>query len=178
MTQAGVGLDPAGGPLIDPTANVIALNKAGHIRQDDLRKAERRYIESELLRVEAIANLKADHTKEIAQLHQIHDYAIHKAEAGRLDALRQNDREDVKALAAATTAKAEALQAQVATTAKTLADSFASAMAEQNKRVSAVELTQSAGSGRGQGAQNLWAIIAVAISVLVALLTLWKLSGR
>ena len=139
-----MGLDPAGGPLIDPTANVIALNKAGHVRQDDLRKAERRYVKAELKRAKDRAKFVEKYTK----VHQRHDYALHKAEAARLDALRQSDREDVKALAAATTAKAEALQSQGATTAKTLADSFASAMAEQNKRVSAVELAQSEGRGK------------------------------
>ena len=132
-TQPGIGVDTAGGPLIDPTANVIALNKAGHIRQDDLRKSERRYILSELRRVED----KALFVKELTTVHQIHDYALHKAEAGRLDALRQNDREDVKALAVATNQRAEVLAA-----------SFASAMAEQTKRISNIELAQSEGRGK------------------------------
>jgi len=144
----GIGLDAYGGPLIDPTQNVKDLTEAANLRQDDLRQLNNRYLKALIQTVEQTAKLKAKHVKNIADLHQIHDYAIHKAEAGRLDALRQNDREDVKALAAATTAKAEALQAQVSITAKTLADSFASAMAEQNKRLSAIELSQSEGRGK------------------------------
>src|SRR6185436_2223439 len=103
----GIGLDAYGGPLIDPTQNVKDLTEAANLRQDDLRQLNNRYLKALIQTVEQTAKLKAKHVKNIADLHQIHDYAIHKAEAGRLDALRQNDREDVKALAAATTAKAE-----------------------------------------------------------------------
>ncbi len=198
QAQHGIGVDAHGGAVVDPTQNVKDLNDASHKRQDDLREMFGRYVQSELKRVEDIANLKADHVKELTTVHQVHDYALHKAEAGRLDALRQNDREDVKVLAAQTTAKAEALQTQVSTTADTLAKTFAANLAEQNKRLSANERQQAEGlgkatvespmmaelvaetkalrlamagtSGQGTGAKNLWFIIAAVITVLGFLL--------
>jgi hypothetical protein len=38
-SNAGQGVDAQGGPVVDPTANVIALNEAANRRQDDLRAA-------------------------------------------------------------------------------------------------------------------------------------------
>src|SRR6185503_1897568 len=144
----GLGVDAFGGSVIDPSKNVRQLAKHDSIRQDDLRKAERRYVGSEIARVREVANLKADHVKEITVIHQVHDYALHKAEAGRLDALRSNDREDLRVLAAATTAKAEALQVQVAASAKALADTFQQQMSDVIKRLSALELSSSEGKGK------------------------------
>jgi hypothetical protein len=180
QTQAptGVGTDASGGPLVDPTQNVKDLTEAANIRQDDLRRETNKRIDEALLHLTTVVNLHAKHQK-----------ALRKAEAARLDSIRQVDREEGnKAVAAAQTAiatlaasnltTAETLRTQVATTAQAAATSLANSMGEVNKRLSALELSSSAGSGRGQGAQNLWAIIAVAISVLVALVTLWQLSNR
>jgi len=141
---AGIGVDAFGGRVVDPTENVKALAAASSARQDDLRQLNNRYIRSEIKRV----RMQAFHVKEIVSLHQVHDYALHKAEAGRLNALRKNDREDLRVLAAATTAKAEALQVQVAASAKALADTFAAQMSDVIKRLSALELSSSEGKGK------------------------------
>jgi len=158
-TPTGIGVDASGGPVFDPSENVKALNEASHKRQDDLREMFTLYVQSELKRVEEVANLKAEQVKEIQEIHQAHDYALHRAKAGRLDALRQNDREDVKVLAAQTAAKADALQSQVSTTAATLQNqvsttneaatkNFMADQAEQNKRLSAIERQQAEGMGK------------------------------
>jgi hypothetical protein len=146
--QPGIGLDASGGPLIDPTANVIALNEAGNIRQDDLRRETNRRIDSELR-----------HLKAIVKIHARHQKSLRKAESQRLDSIRQVDREDVNktaaqalsaiaTLATATTTTAETLRGQVATTAQAAATSLANSMGEVNKRLSALELSSSEGRGK------------------------------
>lgn len=130
--------------LRDPTENVISLVQANKESADALREMHDRYIAAEI----GIVRETVKWMEKLADTHQKHDYALHRAEAGRLDALRQNDREDVKVLAAQTTAKAEALQAQVANTADTLAKTFAANLAEQNKRLSAIERQQAEGMGK------------------------------
>jgi hypothetical protein len=138
------GLDASGVPVIDPTANVIALVQANKESADAVNAMRDRYIAAEI----GIVRETVKWMEKLADTHQKHDYALHKAEAGRLDALRQNDREDVKVLAAQTTAKAEALQSQAVTMADTLAKTFAANLAEQNKRLSAIERQQAEGVGK------------------------------
>ena len=140
----GLGVDATGAPVIDPTANVIALVQANKEAADTLRAMHDRLIMAEIGTVRETVKW----IEKLSEVHQDHDYALHRAEAGRLDALRQNDREDVKVLAAQTTAKAEALQTQVSTTADTLAKTFAANLAEQNKRLSAIERQQAEGMGK------------------------------
>lgn len=141
--------------LRDPTENVIRLVEANKSHADEIRVMHDRYISAEIATVRETVKWM----EKLADVHQKHDYALHKAEAGRLDALRQNDREDVKLLAAQTVAKADALQnqlsvtattlqAQVLTTAETLAKSIAADQAEQNKRLSAIEKQQAEGAGK------------------------------
>lgn len=142
-------------PVIDPTANVISLVQANKVAADELNAMRDRYIEA---RIDTVRE-SLRWMERLSDVHQRHDYALHKAEAGRLDALRQNDREDVKVLAAQTAAKADALQnqlsvtattlqSQVLTTAETLAKTIAADQSEQNKRLSAIERQQAEGMGK------------------------------
>ena len=87
--EAGKGIDHAGGPVIDPTKNVLDLVKAESLRQDGLREAETRRInELAALRVyyeaiiegmrsnslkllaEQLRENKADSSERIAKLEQ------------------------------------------------------------------------------------------------------------
>jgi hypothetical protein len=146
----GLGVDAAGGPVVDPTENVIALTKAESARQDDLRKAERRFVMAHLRHVEKFARLRADHQSKQA-----------KAESERIDSIRQTDLQATATTnATAQTAiqtlenrrqtDAETLRTLVNTTAASLATANNTGAAEINKRISAVELALSEGKGKSQ----------------------------
>lgn len=88
-TGAGLGVDATGGPVIDPTANVVALQAAATQRQDDLREASERFI---LARIEASEHLE--------ELREMHAKALRESESRRLDeviALRANYEERLQA---------------------------------------------------------------------------------
>lgn len=151
----GQGLDRSG----DPTANVIALNAAANLRQDDLREAAKELSDAKIDHQKELGDLRASHQKEISDLRAKHQSELGRAESERLDSIRQVDREDVNktatqannaiaALAAATTTTAETLRGQVATTAQAAATSLANSMGEVNKRLSALELSSSEGKGK------------------------------
>src|SRR6185503_58077 len=135
--QSGQGVDAWGGPVIDPTANVIALTEAANKRQDDLRLASEQFFGS---KIDALSSRIDDFARAQAKLS--------KKESQRIDSIRRVDREDVNKIAATATTTAETLRAQVATTAGAAQTSLANSMAEVNKRLSAVELSLSEGRGK------------------------------
>src|ERR1700730_14653554 len=126
-------------PLIDPTANVLALVGAETKRQDDLRAAEAKRVS------DLDAQAEKFHSKLEAQ-RQFFESEARKAEAGRIDSLLAADKANV----ALALAKQEA-QAQA-----------------QDKRIAALEQNQyqgvGAGAARGEGRQhNQWLINVVLI---------------
>lgn len=138
----GLGVDAHGGPVIDPTENVIALTKAEAKRQDDLRVAERE-----------LTDAKLAHVKEIGKLRAAHQHQLDEAESKRLDSIRQVDREEVIKTAAAVVATAETLRAQVQSAALAQATQFGAFQGEVLKRLSNVEITLSA-SGAGTAGEK------------------------
>lgn len=170
----GLGVDAGGGPVVDPTANVIALSKAATERQDDLREEFIKYVEAGLQHVKEMVALRAEHAKELRTLESENSETLRRAEAARLDSIRQVDREDVnktaaqvlnsvQTLATTTTTTAETLRNQVATTALQAATQRAQDQAETNKRLSAVELALSEGKGKQTVADP--ALVALAANV-------------
>lgn len=144
----GLGIDASGGPVVDPTANVIALNDAANQRQDDLRELTNKYTESRLSAVEALAQLRAEHAREIRLL-----------ESDRLDKIRQvdvlagNTAADralvaIQTLATSQATAAETLRAMVQSTATTIATQTAGAMAAVTERLSALEKSSYEGKGK------------------------------
>ena len=101
-TSTGLGVDAQGGPVVDPTQNVLDLVAAAIKRQDDLREAESRHVRE-------IANLRAEYIAELRQ-----------AEARRIDAIRAVDVGAVQQAAQVSATQATTLAAQVATSAETL----------------------------------------------------------
>lgn len=153
--RPGIGVDAGGGAVVDPTENVKALALASADRQDDLRDLNDRRIDAEI-RVLAV---KVECMEEMANLRADFAEKLSRAESGRLDSIRQVDREEVAKtamqantaidrLATAATTTAETLRNQVATTAQAQADSFSNSMGEVNKRLSQLELTSSEGKGK------------------------------
>lgn len=146
--RAGIAVDSIGGSVIDPTQNVLDLNKAANKRQDDLRDAWKELMDAHIAHMHQISELRAQHAKELSQ-----------AESARLDSIRTVDREDVnktaaqalnaiQTLANVTSTTAEALRNQVATTAQTLATQLSATTTELTKRLTALELSSSEGKGK------------------------------
>lgn len=108
-SAAGVGVDAAGGPVVDPTQNVLDLVNAAIQRQDDLRESESRHVRE-------IAGLRAEYTAE-----------LRKAETARIDAIRAVDVGAVNRAAEVSAQQATTLAAQVATSAETLRTQVAAA---------------------------------------------------
>jgi hypothetical protein len=131
-------------PLIDPTANVLALVKAETQRQDDLRSAEFKRLDD--LRVQAEKfNDKLDTERRRTESD------AKKAEADRIDALLSANKNDVALALSKQQAQAEA----------------------QDKRIAIVEQNQYQGAGRqGQQTENRqhsqW-LIGVAITMALGL---------
>jgi len=160
-TPAGVGVDAHGGPVIDPTANVTRLVVSESKRQDDLRLAAKELSDVKHAHQSETTALRAQHNAEVGKLREEYQEKIQHAESGRLDSIRQVDREEVAKTAVAANTAITTLAKQTndlaVTLAKTVADTAAAAEArnsaqysDTNKRLSALELSSSEGKGKQQ----------------------------
>jgi hypothetical protein len=167
--EPGHGVDAQGGAVIDPTENVIALVEANKLREDDLRSAEGRRVDSEIAHVHFVAELRAAHSKEMRE-----------SEAKRLDAIRQVDvaartteaeraTAAIEALAKTTAANAETLRSLVTSTATALAASNAESNKQQLDRISALERSSYMGAGKDTGKTEGSASIRNAILFAIAI---------
>jgi uncharacterized protein YnzC (UPF0291/DUF896 family) len=156
---AGLAVDASGGPVIDPTANVIALTTAANRRQDDLRELMDRLNELRIKSQTEMGELRAEHFKELSAIREDHQSQLRTAESQRLDAIRQVDREDVnktaaqvlsavQTLASQNLTTAETLRNQVATTQQASQNIFNTTVGDLNKRISNLELSSSEGRGK------------------------------
>ncbi len=137
----GVGVDRSGGPVIDPTANVISLVEANNRRLDELREAdnkladERKHTESALLdatalrfeelriaddkRLNELRQQESIHVRELLQLQADHIKDLAKAESNRLDAIRAVDVAAVGLASERANTQATVLANQVSASAET-----------------------------------------------------------
>lgn len=120
----GPGVDAQGFPVVDPTANVLALVHAANERQDDLRKAESR------------------HVRELLDRDAKHAAEIREKEAARLDAIRLVDVNAVQRAAETQATIAETLRTQVASTATASAAALAAALDPIVKSVAELQRVQ------------------------------------
>lgn len=139
----------SGGELtIDPTENVKALSAAANQRQDDIRAENNRRIDSELGHVKFVAELRANHAREIREL-----------ESRRLDAIRQVDVAATKTeadralaaiqtLAVTTQTNAENLRNALTATATTIATQTANTVSQITERIAALEKSSYEGAGK------------------------------
>jgi hypothetical protein len=163
----GPATDRFNAPVIDPTANVIALTQAAVNRLDDLRAADQRY-----------AELEARHITEVATLRAAHNSALREAETARIDAIRAVDVGAVQRAAEVAAAQAEALRNQVAAAATATAAALAAALDPIQKSIDDLRRAQYEAQGKqGQviehraGAGAVYAALGAAISLLLAGLT-------
>jgi hypothetical protein len=121
LRNPGLGVDAAGLPAIDPTANVIALVNAAIQRQDDLREMEREHIREILgIRFEYEAKLRAQEAERINAL-RLFDTAA-SARASEIAGIQAST------LANQVAAAAEAMRNQVAATERAAATSLITAL--------------------------------------------------
>lgn len=144
----GTGVDAAGGPVVDPTANVIALTEAANKRQDDLRVETNRRFDTEIA-----------HNKELAAIREDHAAEIRNIETRRLDAIRQVDQlavstaaerslAAIQTLAATTSTNADNLRNALTATAATIATQLSGIVQAINERIAALEKSSYEGKGK------------------------------
>ena len=180
MTQrSGIGVDAAGGPVIDPTANVIALNEAANRRQDDLRQLNNQRIDAEIrtlaVQVEGLEKrmiLRAEHAKEIRQLETERVNAIRQVDVLAGNTAAERALVAIQTLAQQTTAERETLRSLVTTTAATIATQTAQDFARINEAISALQKSSYEGAGKGAGAKNTVTYAIIAVGLLVSLITI------
>lgn len=188
----GPGVDAQGVPVIDPTANVLALVDSAVKRLDDLREQEARrfndLLAAEKRRVDDLREQDQKHRAEMTRLtdastkeRQKFNEDLRVAETARIDAIRSVDVNAVaraaevsaaqaSTLAAAVTASAEALRSQVALTASAAQTNLAAALEPIQKDISDLRKTQYEQAGsKAQATEsrgfNQWAV-AFAVTLL------------
>lgn len=135
--KAGMAVDPSGGPVVDPTANVIALNEASTKRLDDLRDAEGRRVTESLTFLQELGNLRATHAREMRDL-----------ETRRLDAVRQVDVAAANTERERTVSSINALAAQTRLDAENHRTALDRAVSTISERVAALEKSSYMGAGK------------------------------
>jgi hypothetical protein len=173
--KTGLGVDSSGGPVVDPTRNVLDLVSAAIKRQDDLREAESRHI------------------REMVKVRSEYDTELREAESARIDAIRRVDVEAVQraaevqanqqtVLANQVAAAAEAMRTQVAAAATAAATALGAALEPIIKDIADLRRAQYEAQGQktqvvetqAHGAStNMWVGLAVAgfVAMLVVVST-------
>jgi hypothetical protein len=129
----GLAVDSTGGPVVDPTQNVLDLVHAAIERQDDLRRADQALYAANIKHMADMAELRAAHAREMRQ-----------AETDRIDAIRAVDVGAVQRAAEVALTQASTLATQVATSAETLRGQVAAAASVQASALAASDNKQAA----------------------------------
>lgn len=185
----GLGVDYFGGPVVDPTENVIALTEAANKRQDDLRELNNKLFDCKADCLETVSNIRADHAKELRMQEvrwseELEKRAkeIRESESNRLNAIRQVDvlavntaadraAAAIQALAATTTANAENLRNALNSTATTIATQTSNTVQQITERLAALEKSSYEGKGKGEGIGATWGVLIAVAGVVISLVT-------
>jgi hypothetical protein len=119
-----MGVDSSGGPVIDPSRNVLDLVEAANLRQDDLRRTE-------FKRQDDLRGMESRHLRELLERDRLHAAELRIAETARIDAIRAVDVGAVQRAAEVQQTQATALATQQATIAETLRTQVAAAATVQ-----------------------------------------------
>jgi len=128
----GMSVDASGGPVIDPTANVLQLVEASIKRLDDLRFAETQ-------RIDDLSKAESRRVNEQSTIRADYEEKLRAAEAKRIDAIRAVDVNAVAVASERATQQANVLATQVAQSAevaRALVASTAAALATQLQGIS------------------------------------------
>lgn len=180
----GRAVDATGGPVVDPTDNVLQLVDAESLRQDGLRQAGEAGIRREMA-------IRAEY-----------DEKLRRAEKDRIDAIRAVDQGQIQRAAEVQATAALALQAQVVASAeavrtqqgafaqsftdalanavKPLADSIATLQAQQWKDFGGRQQVVEQRDVRGETRLNLGAVfggISILLVIVFGVASLWVKHG-
>lgn len=200
--RPGVGIDAAGGQVIDPTKNVLDLVLAAvtrlndlmakdQQRQDDLREATKELIDARLAAMKELDQQRAMYNKELlkaavdrldseARLRAEYAATIQATEKERVNAIRTVDTGAVAIASERANATANALAKTVADSAQTLSTLVASTAAETNRNVqqqftalsTRIAALETGSSGIAGAGAGSAATIAYVISGLVLLISI------
>lgn len=148
-SRSGVAVDAKGGPVVDPTKNVLDLVEASIRRQDDLRTAAEKLFQAKTDAAERLDHLRyeraqdaaralADKLESEAKLRSDYDQKLREAESKRIDAIRLVDVNAVSEDRRRTGEQAVALATQVSQSADTVRALVASTKTSTDLSVSQV----------------------------------------
>lgn len=164
-SSAGVGVDAQGGPVVDPTQNVLDLVTAAIQRQDDLREAESAHVRE-------MMTLRAHFYQELREAESARIDAIRAVDVGAVNRAAEVAATQAGALAAQLIATAEASRVQVAAAASASVTSLAAALEPIQKDIRDLRDAQSRGQGGKEQTTdtrlNIGAVLG-GLSVLLAL---------
>jgi signal transduction histidine kinase len=148
----GLGVDMAGGPVVDPTKNVLELVGAAVQRLDDLANLrgdyEEKLLNAESRRIGEVIELRADFQEKLSLAESRRIDAIRAVDVGAVAIASERAAQQATVLASQVAQSAETLRALVATTAQTVAASLAAVSGQLTERISALEKSSYVGSGR------------------------------
>lgn len=199
--EPGIGVDARGGAVIDPTKNVDALVRAAIDRVDDVAVERMKRIDAELKHLETIGNLRAEHANVIRNLDSDRLEKIRQVDVVASQIAYDRSQLAIQALATTAATTADTLRNAVTATAATLATQLTSIVAPLTDRVANLEKSSYEGKGRSgvtdpayselsskvdrllagadrgggksEGTASTWQIIALALAMLVAVLTIY-----
>lgn len=175
-SNAGLGVDATGGPVVDPTANVIALTEAANVRQDDLRNAESRRVDelraAESRRIDEQARLRAEYADKLTTAEAKRIDAIRAVDVNAVAVASQRQADQATVLASQVVQSAEALRALVATTAAAQQQASQQITGALSDRITQLEKSSYEGAGKGTGAKNTVTYLLIAVGMLVSLITI------
>jgi hypothetical protein len=137
----GIGVDSAGSPVIDPTANVIALVEAESKRLDEARMAESKRVDEQMA-------LRADYDEKLRQAEAKRIDAIRAVDVNAVAVASQRAADQASVLANQVVQSAEALRTLVASTAATVAQSQQQLANTLSARLTTLEQAQYEGKGK------------------------------
>jgi hypothetical protein len=143
--RPGIGVDAAGGQVIDPTKNVEDLVKAGEARQAELRASDQRYLDSQLANLEKQQNFAREANTRLNNFARESgeklEAALRAAETTRVNELAATRKEYEDTIR-------DMLAKSVETTSTLVSNQLLQIQATFDKRVSTLEAFQFTQAGR------------------------------
>ncbi len=170
--RPGIGIDAHGDPVIDPTANVIALVEANAKAAFALRDADIRFNDAVAAHLKEIAALRSENNKEARAFDREQARNIREVDQANAQATASQILQAVNTNASVAATTALTLAKQVTDTAAAQEARQSARDADTAKRLSAVELSMSKGEGKSGGVDQSWKVLVAIISLIATLLVI------
>jgi len=144
----GRAVDLSVGAVVDPTENVRDLVIAANTRQDDLRTITKELVEAKFEHLQAMAQLRAEHVKELASMESSRLNAIRQVDVLAVSTAADQAQAAIQTLAASTTTNAENIRNALTATATAIATQTANTVNAITERLAALEKSSYEGKGK------------------------------